>query len=100
MNVVYPDMEKDILFHVPHEYRKQLGRPLSHDCLARVFTVRLSGKNKSMDIERLNTAIRAGFHGAVWKSTCVMYTHMPVRTVFPVGSVWKYLLWDNISPSV
>ena len=55
---LYPDMEKDILFQVPHEYRKQLGRPLSHDCLARVFTVRLSGKNKSMDIERLNTAVR------------------------------------------
>ncbi len=55
---LYPDTEKDILFQIPHEYRKVLGRPLSHDSLATVFNVRLSSRNRNMDIETLNTAVR------------------------------------------
>lgn len=42
-----PDTEKDIVFQIPHEYRKVLGRPLSHDCLARVFKAKLSAKDKN-----------------------------------------------------
>lgn len=53
-----PDTEKDIVFQIPHEYRKVLGRPLSHDCLARVFKAKLSAKDKNKTIEILNTSVR------------------------------------------
>ena len=55
---LFPETEKDILIEIPHEYRKALGRPLSHDSLVRVFVVRLTPKDQSKDIEMLNTAIR------------------------------------------
>lgn len=55
---LYPETEKDIVFSVPHEYRKVLRRPLSHDCLARVFFARLSAKDKNKSIEMLNTSLR------------------------------------------
>lgn len=55
---LYPETEKDIVFKVPHEYRKALGRPLSHDCLARVFPVRLRPKDRDKTVEFLNTSAR------------------------------------------
>ena len=54
----YPDMKSDIVFSIPHEYRKVLGRPLSHDCLARVLTAKLAAKDKDKSTETLNTAVR------------------------------------------
>jgi hypothetical protein len=58
LTTLYPDTDKDIVFQIPHEYRAALGRPLSHDSLARVIYARLTGKNQSMDLESLITAIR------------------------------------------
>lgn len=55
---LYPDMEKDVVFQIPHEYRKALGRPLSHDCLARVFSVKLAAKDRGKSVELLNTSVR------------------------------------------
>ncbi len=43
---LYPETEKDTVFQIPHEYRKALGRPLSHDCLARDFYVKLAAKDR------------------------------------------------------
>ncbi len=55
---LYPELQSDIVFSIPHEYRKVLGRPLSHDCLARVLTVRLAAKDRDKPLETLNTAVR------------------------------------------
>ncbi len=55
---LYPETEKDIVIQIPHEYRKALGRPLSHDCLARVFFVKLSAKDRNKPLELLNTSVR------------------------------------------
>ena len=55
---LYPETQKDIVFQIPHEYRKVLNRPLSDDCLARVFFVKLSAKDKSKSVELLNTSVR------------------------------------------
>lgn len=55
---LYPETEEDVVFQVPHEYRKVLKRPLSHDCLARVFSVKLAPKNRNRPVEFLNTSIR------------------------------------------
>jgi hypothetical protein len=55
---LYPDMSSDIVFSIPHEYRKALGRPLSHDCLARVLTAKLAAKDGDKSTETLNTAVR------------------------------------------
>ena len=55
---LYPETEQDIVFQIPHEYRKVLSRPLSHDCLARVFTVRLAPKDRTKSTELLNTSLR------------------------------------------
>lgn len=55
---MYPDTDRDIVFSIPHEYRKVLHRPLSHDCLARVFPVKLAAKDREKSIEMLNTAVR------------------------------------------
>lgn len=55
---LYPETEKDIVFEIPHEYRKVLGRPLSHDCLARVFFVKLAARDRSKSVEMLNTSVR------------------------------------------
>lgn len=55
---LFPDTEKDIVFQIPHEYRKALGCPLSHDCLARVFFVKLAQKDKGKSLEMLNTSVR------------------------------------------
>ena len=54
----YPDTEKDIVFQIPHEYRGVLGRPLSHDCLARVFKAKLTAKDRNKTDEILNTFVR------------------------------------------
>ena len=54
----YPDTEKDIVFQIPHEYRRVLGRPLSHDCLARVFKAKLTAKDRNKTVEILNTFVR------------------------------------------
>jgi hypothetical protein len=35
-----------------------LGRPLSHDCLARILTVKLAAKDRDKSVEFLNTAVR------------------------------------------
>ena len=53
-----PDTEKDIVFQIPHEYRGVLGRPLSHDCLARVFKAKLTAKDRNKRVEMLNTFVR------------------------------------------
>ena len=55
---LYPETEKDIVFRIPHEYRKVLGRPQSHDCLARVFFVKLAANDRSKSVEMLNTLVR------------------------------------------
>lgn len=55
---LYPEADKDIVFEIPHEYRKVLGRPLSHDCLARVFFVKLATRDRSKSVEMLNTSVR------------------------------------------
>ena len=55
---LFPDTDKDVLFQVPHEYRAALGKPLSHECLARVMPVALSSKDVEKDVERLNTMVR------------------------------------------
>ena len=55
---LHPDLKSDIVFSIPHEYRKVLGRPLSHDCLARVLTVKLAAKDRDKPVEMLNTAVR------------------------------------------
>lgn len=55
---LYPGNKKDIVFQVPHEYRKVLGCPLSHDCLARVFNTVLSPKDADRPLELLNTWVR------------------------------------------
>ena len=55
---IYPEMEKDIVIQIPHEYRKALNRPLSHDCLARVFFIKLAAKDRNKSIEMLNTSVR------------------------------------------
>ena len=55
---LFPETEKDIVFQIPHEYRKVLGRPLSHDCLARVFFLKLAAKDRSKSVEMLNTLVR------------------------------------------
>ena len=58
MMSLYPNMKSDIVFSIPHEYRKALGRPLSHDCLARVLTAKLAAKDRDKSAETLNTAVR------------------------------------------
>ncbi len=58
MMSLYPDMRSDIVFSIPHEYRKVLGRPLSHDCLARVLTVKLAAKDRDKSVDWLNTVVR------------------------------------------
>lgn len=58
MMKLFPKTEKEIVFHIPHEYRKALGRPLSHDSLARVFDIKLSPKEKDYPLEMLNTMLR------------------------------------------
>lgn len=55
---LYPQTKKDIVFQIPHEYRNVLNCPLSHDCLARVFYVKLSANDKGKTVEMLNTSIR------------------------------------------
>ena len=55
---LHPDLKSDIVFSIPNEYRKVLGRPLSHDCLARVLTVKLAAKDRDKPVEMLNTAVR------------------------------------------
>ena len=55
---LHPEMEEDIVIQIPHEYRKVLHRPLSHDCLARVFTVKLAAKDRNKSVEMLNTLVR------------------------------------------
>lgn len=55
---LYPQTQKDIVFEIPHEYRNVLKRPLSHDCLARVFFVKLSANDKDKPVEILNTSVR------------------------------------------
>ncbi len=55
---LYPEMEEDIVFEIPHEYRRALGRPLSHDCLARVLFVELAAKDRNNSVEMLNTSVR------------------------------------------
>lgn len=55
---LYPDMKEDIIFDIPHEYRKALGRPLSHDCLARVMHIRIAAKDSGKSVEFLNTSVR------------------------------------------
>ena len=55
---LFPETEKDIVIEIPHEYRKVLRRPLSHDCLARVFFIKLSLKDINKTLEMINTSIR------------------------------------------
>ena len=55
---LYPETDKDIVFQIPHEYRKVLNRPLSHDCLARVFPVKLAAKDRNKSLEMLNISVR------------------------------------------
>ena len=55
---LYPETQKDIVFQIPHEYRNVLKCPLSHDCLARVFFVKLSANDNGKSIELLNTSVR------------------------------------------
>lgn len=55
---LFPETEKDIVFQIPHEYRKALNRPLSHDCLSRVLSVKLAAKDGDKPVEMLNTAVR------------------------------------------
>lgn len=55
---LYPETEKDIVFEIPHEYRKVLGHPLSHDSLVRVFLAKLAARDRSKSIEMLNTCVR------------------------------------------
>ena len=53
-----PEMNSDIVFQIPHEYRKALHRPLYHDCLARVLYIILASKDRDKSVELLNTAVR------------------------------------------
>ncbi|MBQ9503719.1 MAG: hypothetical protein IJU93_01780, partial [Lachnospiraceae bacterium] len=55
---LFPDNKKDIKVIIPHEYRKALGKPLSHDSLARIMTASLSPKSRDLSIETLNTMVR------------------------------------------
>lgn len=58
MAALFPDSEKDIVFLIPHQYRKALERPLSHDSLTRVFTVQLGQDMRGKSLEELNTSLR------------------------------------------
>ncbi len=58
MAVLFPDSEKDIVFLIPHQYRKALGRPLSHDSLTRVFPVQLGRDMRDKSLEELNASLR------------------------------------------
>jgi hypothetical protein len=55
---LFPETDKEIVFHIPHEYRKVLNRPLAHDSLARVFDIKLTAKRKDLPLETLNTILR------------------------------------------
>ncbi len=55
---LFSGSDKDIVIRIPHEYRKVLGSPLSHDSLARVMSVKLSVGLKNRSIETLNTIVR------------------------------------------
>ena len=55
---LFPGSGKDIVFRIPHEYRKVLNRPLAHDSLARVVNVRLPEHLKDRSVEALNTMVR------------------------------------------
>ncbi|MBO5551095.1 MAG: hypothetical protein J5966_03970 [Lachnospiraceae bacterium] len=55
---LYPEINRDIVFTIPHEYRKALRRPLSHDCLARVLNVNIAADKRDMPLELLNTGVR------------------------------------------
>ena len=55
---LFPETEKDTVIEIPHEYRRVLRRPLSHDCLARVFFIKLSSKDRNKSLEMLNTSLR------------------------------------------
>ncbi len=55
---LFPDNKKDIVILIPHEYRKALGKPLSHDSLTRVMLAALSPESNELPIETLNTMLR------------------------------------------
>ena len=55
---LFPENKKDIVMLIPHEYRKVLGKPLSHESLARVMLASLSPESKELPIENLNTMVR------------------------------------------
>lgn len=58
MRSLFPDSQKDIVFLIPHQYRKALGCPLSHDSLTRVFTIQLGPDMRDKSLEELNTSLR------------------------------------------
>lgn len=55
---LYPDLDKDVVCAVSHQFRKALGNPLSHDSLAKVFYFNYTKRMKDWDIDRLNLATR------------------------------------------
>ena len=55
---LFPETEKEVVFLIPHQYRQVLGCPLSHESLARVFTVFLDSGMRNESLETLNTVLR------------------------------------------
>lgn len=55
---LFPNNKNDIVFEIPHTYRKILSSQLSHDCLARVIFAKLSPKLVNKDMATLNKIIR------------------------------------------
>ena len=55
---MFPENKKDVVFEIPHTYRRTLGKNLSHDCLARVFFAKLSPELREADSAVLNASVR------------------------------------------
>lgn len=55
---LFADNKKDIVFEIPHTFRKALNRFLSHDCLANVLFVKLPVSDADKTDAQLNADLR------------------------------------------
>ena len=51
--------DKNILYQIPHNFRKALGKPLSHESLATVVFARLTPEDRNKTDEEINQLLRS-----------------------------------------
>ena len=56
---LFPEDTRPVIFEIPHQYRKALGRPLTHECVDRVLFVSLPPQAESKPLTELNADLRA-----------------------------------------